>query len=92
MSFFFSLNSLLLKFVGNASNEAVPGGACVDARAKISGSATANAVKNHSGYSLVDEVKRPVSIKSDPSVSLNSNCQNKNQEIYFFEISVIILL
>ena len=32
----------------------------VDARANISGSATANAVRNHSGYSLlVDELKRP---------------------------------
>ena len=35
----------------------------VDARANISGSATANAVKNHSGYSLVDGVNRPVSVK-----------------------------
>ena len=36
----------------------------VDAKAKISGSATANAVKNHSGYSLVlEEVKRPSLVK-----------------------------
>ena len=32
----------------------------MDARANISGSATAKAVRNHSGYSLlVDELKRP---------------------------------
>ena len=37
----------------------------VDASANISGLATANAVKNHSGYSLlVDELKRPESSES----------------------------
>ena len=45
----------------------------VDARANISGSATAKAVRNHSGYSLVDEVSRPVSVMISGIIVLDIN-------------------